>query len=323
VRVRLARIDEADLNLFEFDYDLTFMVFFMSADEGVYGRYGGRDAKGPEARLSLAGLHHAMKAALDTHARQAAAAELAPPKREAAKSIRDLATTRRSRGCIHCHQVKQMLNAELEKAGKWSSDLVWRYPLPDNLGLILDIDRGDVVERVEADSPAARAGLRARDVVQRLNGIPVHSLADAQYALDRAPRTGPVELSWRRGDVIWSGELALPAGWRKTDISWRPSLQKLVPSLYLSGYELSAKEKEALGLAANHMAFRQEEGVPARARDAGIRPGDIIAGLDDKRLEINVTQFHAYVRRNYLVGDRITVNVFRNGEWLSLPLTLR
>ena len=43
VRVRLTRIDNQDLNLFEFDYDLTFMVFFLNAEGKVYARYGGRD----------------------------------------------------------------------------------------------------------------------------------------------------------------------------------------------------------------------------------------------------------------------------------------
>jgi len=62
--------------LFEFDYDLTFMVFFLNAGERIYGRYGGRDGRGPDTRMSLAGLHHAMGAALDTHGREA---ELAPP----------------------------------------------------------------------------------------------------------------------------------------------------------------------------------------------------------------------------------------------------
>ena len=30
-----------------------------------------------------------------------------------------------------------------------------------------------------------------------------------------------------------------------------------------------------------------------------------------------------YVRREYLVGDRVTINVLRDGKRLSLPLTLR
>ena len=47
MRVRLTRIDGEDLNLFEFDYDLTFMVFFLSADQKVYARYGSRMPTAP------------------------------------------------------------------------------------------------------------------------------------------------------------------------------------------------------------------------------------------------------------------------------------
>ncbi len=44
--MRLAQFEDLDLNLFEFDLDLTMMIFFLNADERIYGRYGGRDADG-------------------------------------------------------------------------------------------------------------------------------------------------------------------------------------------------------------------------------------------------------------------------------------
>src|SRR5438552_4015462 len=82
-------------------------------------------------------------------------------------------------------------------------------------------------------SLASSAGLQPGDVVRRLNGVPVHSFADAQFALDRAPATGAIAVAWQRGEEIRKEKLALPAGWRKTDISWRPSLRRLVPSARL------------------------------------------------------------------------------------------
>ena len=71
VRVRLARIEGIDLNLFEFDLDLTMMIFFISPNEQIYGRYGGRDSKGADSRQSIPGLRYAMQAALATHREQA------------------------------------------------------------------------------------------------------------------------------------------------------------------------------------------------------------------------------------------------------------
>src|SRR5206468_71444 len=129
------------------------------------------------------------------------------------------------------------LNDELRRKGKWSRDLVFRYPLPDNLGLVLDVHRGNVVGKVVPNSPAANLGLQPGDVLQRLNGVPMHSFADAQFALDRAPLKGAVPITWTRGGKSETAELALPADWKRSDISWRPSLQHLVPTLPLSGQE--------------------------------------------------------------------------------------
>ena len=56
-----------DLDLFDFDYDLTWMAFFLNAEGTVYGRYGGRDAESADSRVSLAGLRYALEAALARH----------------------------------------------------------------------------------------------------------------------------------------------------------------------------------------------------------------------------------------------------------------
>jgi S1-C subfamily serine protease len=128
---------------------------------------------------------------------------------------------------------------------------------------------------------------------------------------------------WRRGEQILEGKLALPQGWRKSDISWRPSLQRLVPAARLYGIDLTVEEKKALGLSPTQLAFRQKDSMPAQARQAGIRPGDIILGVDHKQLDnMDVIDFLRYVRRNYLIGEQVTVNILRDGKRLNLPMTL-
>ena len=37
VGVRMVKVNSMDLSLFQFDYDMTFAVFFMNADKKVYG----------------------------------------------------------------------------------------------------------------------------------------------------------------------------------------------------------------------------------------------------------------------------------------------
>jgi S1-C subfamily serine protease len=313
------------LNLFEFDYDLTFMVFFLNADEKVYARYGGRDAKDADNRQSLKGLHYTMQSVLEMHEREDKS--FAPRSQKGRRTVRDLASAtgergRFGRGCVHCHQVRERQNAELRSQGKWERDLVWRYPLPENVGLILELDRGNVIKQVKDKSAASVVGLKAGDVVRRLNGVPIHSFADAQFALDIAPRTGTIDVVWEHGSKIGKEKLTLADGWRKSDVAWRPSLRNLVPAARLYGVDLTDAEKKALGLPAERLAFRQKDGVPAQARAAGIRGGDIILGLDDKPLAMDVDDFLRYVRHNYLVGDKVTVNIIRDGKRLNLAMTL-
>jgi predicted metalloprotease with PDZ domain len=317
--VRLTRIDNLDLSLFEFDYDLTFMVFFLDADTRVYARYGGRDASSPDSRQSLAGLKYTMQSVLKMHEQNDRAFA---PKKDTPKFIREVAGGKGGR-CMHCHQVKEVLNADLKKKGQWTADLAWRYPLPENLGIKLEVDRGNVVKEVQDNTPASAAGLKPGDVLQRLNGVPIHSFADAQFALDRAVKTEAVEVAWSRGDTVLKDKLALPEGWRKTAVTWRPSLRHLLPFVRLSGNDLTAEEKKQLGLPAKQLAYRPKEPLSSQAKTAGIQPGDVILGVDGKMLELDSVQFVRYLERNYLVGEQLTINVLRDGKRVNLPMTLK
>jgi len=312
------------LNLFEFDYDLTFAVFFLNAEGKVYGRYGGRDAKNADDRQSLPGLKYTMQSVLKMHARESKV--FAPTAQEKPRYLRDSAGGPGGKGggrCLHCHQVKEVQYSELKKKGEWSRDLVYRFPLPDNVGVVLEVDRGNVVKEVQPKTPAARLDLKPGDVVQTISGIPVHSLADAQFGLDRAPKKGEVEIEWLRGDKVFKDKLALPEGWKKSDVSWRPSLRYLVPSIRLNGTDLKAEERKALELTPTQLAFRQKNEVSSQAKAAGIQGGDIVVGLDGKSPDLDVTNLIWYVQRNYLVGDQVTVNVIRDGKRLDLVMTLR
>jgi serine protease Do len=317
-----------DLDLFDFDYDLTWMGFFLHADGTVYGRYGGRDAESAESRVSLAGLRYALEAALARH--RSATRQRTQPVRRAAeakkpRTVEQYPAARRlpERACIHCHQVYDLRRESLQAAGKWRRDDLWVYPLPENLGLTLDRERGDRVVRVAADSAAARAGIGPGDRLLGVNGHAISSFADLQYALHRAPAQGTLPLVWQHGAKTRKGELTLAEGWRKTDLSWRWSLRGVDPPPWVQGDDLSSGDKEKLDLSAKRLAFRQGPFVSEAARQAGIRQNDIIVGVDGKQLEMSERQFAAYIRLNYRVGDRIIYNILRDGKRLDVPLILR
>lgn len=317
------RITGVDLNLFDFDYDLTWMAFFMNADGKIYGRYGGRDASGPDSRQTLAGLRFSMQAAVRAHAREPK--QSTPPRREPPLYIENLSTAKQYRGCIHCHNVKEIRWAEEKAAGKWDRESIWGYPLPENVGITLDLDRGNLVKVVELTSPADHAGVKAGDILHEMNGYPIHSFADVQYALHRAPAQGEIPISWQRpgSDEVSRATLALEKDWRRTNITWRPSMLDLLPGLRVYGSDLTAGEKKALGLGERRLAFRQEKPVHSQAQEAGIRENDVIVGINDQKFEMTLDEFLGYIRRNYLIGDRITLNVLRDGKKLNVPWTLK
>ena len=50
--------------------------------------------------------------------------------------------------------------------------------------------------------------------------------------------------------------------------------------------------------------------------------GDVIVGIDGQTPDMTREEFLGYVRRNYLVGDKVTLLVLRDGTRVSLPMTL-
>jgi serine protease Do len=310
-----------DLDRFDFDYDLTFAVLFLGPDEQVYGRFGGRDARSPDDYLTLPGLRHAMQAALARHRGRVPA----PPTDERPRrTVEQYAALQRvpAKTCIHCHQVYEFERGERQANGTWRKDDVWVYPPPEAVGLSVDPEQGNRVRAVRADSPAGRLGLQPGDVLTSLRELPVASFADVQYALHRAPAVGPIPLSWTRDGRAFAGRLDVAPGWRQSDLTWRPSVRHIAPSPCVQGEDLTPDEKKALGLSPQRLAFRQGQFVPDAARQAGIRRGDVIVGIDGKALDMTERAFGVYVRLNYRVGDRVVLNVLRDGRRLDVPLTL-
>ena len=195
VRVRLVKIAGMDLRRFEFDYDLNWFAFFLNADETIYGRYGGRDASERRSAALLEGI------ALRDGARARQPTSRRPqPVTLAGKPTRaeDFAAAKSHRGCIHCHNVNEFRRADLQAAGKWDRDSIWVYPLPENVGLTLDVDAGRSREGGGAKGSAAdRAGLKPGDRLDASSmAIRSRRFADAMFALHKAPKKGTIAVSW-------------------------------------------------------------------------------------------------------------------------------
>jgi serine protease Do len=326
VRVRVLNMRGVNLNLFEFDYDLDWAALILAPDETVLGRFGGRDPIDPARYHTMPGLRYALEEALKSEAaakaRAGAGGKQSPlPEVDVVENYPGFKRMKDD-ACIHCHQAIDFRREALRSAGKWKKEMAWIYPLPDNLGLRLDPRQGNRLESVEPGSAANRLGLHAGDVLRRVNNRRVASFADVQYALHKAERATAIPIVWESQGRRRDGVIQGTADWYVTDISWRASTKRLGPNPSIHGTDLTPEQKQQLGLNPRHLAMALGPFQPPAARQAGLRPGDIIVGVDNHRPEMTAGQFDAYIRLEYQVGQSVTYNYLRGGQALNAALTL-
>lgn len=340
------KANDIDLTLFQFDYDLTFAVFFMNADKTIYGRYGTRSSVEEATRdMSIGGLAESMAAALKIHedypANQSSLAGKQPVPVEY-KTPNDFPSLRGkvsesldydgavTRSCVHCHQVRDAHREVYRDSGKPIPDrLMFPNPLPDVIGLQLDAQTRATVSHVDEESIAEKAGFRSGDELLQLDGQPIISLADVQWVLHNAEESDSLSAEVRRGTGRVSLEIELREGWRqKSDISWRVSSWPLrrMGTGGLKFTSATPKQRREAGVGAGEMALVVEHvgqyGAHAAGKRAGFEKGDVVVSFDGKTNDMSTSQLLVYAFRNTKVGERIAVEIVRDGnrQTLSLPM---
>ncbi len=319
-----------DLNLFQFDYDLTWAAFFMNAHGHVYARYGARKDAHAEAMMSLAGLRTVMTRALEAHRRDPDRRPPATAEPLRPESFRSLPENLRSgKNCMHCHQVWDFQRRDLPAFSNAGATAV--YPLPENLGFSLEVDRGNIVASVDPEGPAARAGLRAKDEVLAMNGTPVWSAADASWVLHNHSGGSPVLVDVQRAGARQQVKVVPQGDWRSRDISWRGSMWALRPATGFGGKRLDDAELQKLGLKAGTFAVRVNYIVdwdgadhPAgrNALKAGLRKGDVVLAAGGKRDFSGEMQFQTWFRLTQKPGTEIEIEILRDGKVVKLRIPI-
>ena len=334
--VRVVSTNGLDLSLFQFDYDQSFAVFMLNADGTIYGRFGTRsDHTAWVGDVSVEGLAKALDGALELHQNHAQVKTLLQAKRGPQPPFPSPENYPSLKGkygptlnydgnvvqsCIHCHQVGDA-QREIYRGRKQPlpDQLLFSYPHPKSLGLILDSTEMATVKSVAENSLAAKAGFLPGDRIERLNNQPLLSIADAQWVLHQAKPTGEtLTASVRREDKLVSLKLALPAGWRELDnISWRVTswgLRRMATGGLLLE-TLPAKESPDASqpasparLVVKHVG---QYGPHAAAKQAGFQVGDIILSFDGQSGLARETDLLAYALRNCPPGKRVPVTVLR------------
>ena len=185
VRVRVVSTNGLDLSLFQFDYDQSFAVFFLNADGTIYGRFGTRSHRTNwVGDVSVDGLAKALQGALDLHAdypknKDALAAKRGPApqfagpekfpslRRSTGRSWTTRATWCRAASTA-TRSATRSRTSYRDEEGADAGEVLFPYPHPKSLGLILDPKERATVLKVETGSdrrrrPGFKAGRRDPD----------------------------------------------------------------------------------------------------------------------------------------------------------------
>ena len=325
-----------DLEQFQFDYDLTWAAFFMNADGTIYGRYSSRTVAGPMAHNSIESLKNAMEQALALHRAYPENKALFEGKRGPTprwKTALEIPALRKrfaqamyqptAKGnCIHCHNIYDGERETAYAEGNFDLDSIWVYPMPDNVGMKINVDTGHTVEAIVEGSFAAQAGIQPGDTIRTMNGQAIISQADMQWVLHHLPQTATLNVELERNGQTLIKTLPLSGDWKRSDISWRESMWAIRPKLKVWAPELSAEAKAKLGLKPDALALDVRWVADDRTKAAGLKNGDVIIEVDGQTSAMSNNQMALWVKLNHEVGDSLAIKVRRGEEVISLQLPL-
>ncbi|MDX1963706.1 MAG: Trx7/PDZ domain-containing (seleno)protein [Pirellulales bacterium] len=341
VRARVVFTNGLDLSLFQYDYDQSFAVFLLNADGTIYGRFGTRSHRTEWiGDVSIAGLAKALSGALELHQDYPANRKALAGKRGSAP---DFATPEKIPGlekytsrpdyagnvvqtCIHCHQIGDALQARYLRQGKPIPDeVLFPYPHPTSLGLVLDPQERATVKQVLKDKPLGEGHFQAGDRINSVNGQPILSIADVQWVLQQIPaKGGTLVIEYKRGQDTITQEMLLPPGWRRgDDRSWRVSTWEL-RRVATGGMLLEAATDrpadlpdERMALLVKHVGEYEPHDV---AKQAGFKKGDMIISFAGRTDLPRETDLLVHALGDLRPGTNVPVTILREGREIKLEL---
>jgi len=182
-------------------------------------------------------------------------------------------------------------------------------------------DKGVLVADVQAGSPAARSGLLSGDIVMEYNGKDLHSSNDLSLAVAETKVGEPASLKIRRNGREMS--LDVRVGERPADVAQNfPSSagSQQRGKLGLTVEDITPEVARQMNLSSATGALVAEVRPDGPAAEVGVRPGDIIRGLNDT----NVANASDLVEasRNIKSGDVVRLKIVRNGQTMFLAFEI-
>ena len=346
VCARVINANALDLSLFQFDYDLSFSALIFNADRTLYGRFGSWVHQKNQHDKSTAGFKRSLEGALEIHRGYPAnkptlARKQSPP--SPYKTPVNIPTLdgkyqmeldwngKVVPSCVHCHQIGESLRlVQRNKKEPMPSEMIYPMPAPETIGLTLAQDAVARVEAVAKDSVASRAGLQVGDEFVSLAGQPLLSIADFSWALHRAPASGIIPATVRRGTSVTPRALALADGWRsKSDISKRGGTWSMRGMVFggLVLEDLPDAIRTERGLKKNDLAMLVKSvgqyGKHAAAKKAGFQKDDVIIGLADLNARFTEGELLGVLLQKHFPGEEVKTTVLRGTERVELKLPMQ
>ena len=319
----------------------------MNADKTIYGRFGTRSSReNAEQHMTSPGLEAALNGALAIHRdlenQRATLTKKQPVDSKfrspddypslAGKYTSDLAYQGAvTKSCLHCHQVRDAERQIYRDAGKPIPDqLLFPYPLPSTIGMKMDPNSKGRIKSVITGSAADDSGLKTDDEILTIDGQPILSIADIQWALHQAPDAGRLKVTVLRDARSLEKEIRLVNDWRsKNDISWRVTswpLRRMGTGGLVFEPATSAQRNEA-DIPLDRMALRVKRvgqyGPHAAAKRAGVKIGDIMINYDDQSDNWTTSQLLGYIGKHTRPGRRVKIVTVRDGKQLKINLPMQ
>lgn len=203
--------------------------------------------------------------------------------------------------------------------------------------LRLPAERGVLVTDVEENSPAAKAGLRANDVITEYNGQRVEGTAQFRRMIRETPAGRTVQLTlWRDGH---SQTVSVELGSWQDQFRQRfrvvePNLELRIPPrmeifreffpgtplLGIVGEDLSGQLAEYFDVPDGEGVLVREVRSGSPAEKAGLKAGDVILRVNDERVRtLAELREKLWSPRE---GKTVRLDVLRRGQSLSLNVEI-
>ncbi len=345
VCVRLINANAIDLQLFQFDYDLSFSTLIFNADRTIYGRYGSWQHQKDSQDTSLETYTSALRRALDLHRAYPGNKDSLLGKQGGPTPFRtpvDIPKLAERYGreldwkgnvvksCVHCHQIGDAFRASYHDNNKpVPLEFIYPMPAPETLGMTLSATDTLRIEQVAPNSAAAKAGLQPGDLIDTFNNQPLISVADAAWILHRSPATGSLPITLRRNGEPVSLSITLEPDWRyKTDISRRVGAWSLrgmtTGGLVLEDLDDTARSERGLDTQSLALWVKGlgQYGPHGLAKRSGFQKDDILIEIDGIKNRLPESELLGRLLTDPKGRHPLSITLLRNKKRLELTLPI-